>query len=151
MSRRARAMVAVGGAAILCLSLFTAGVVGKPKDQRVGTSTQVETSKIVKGKKSVIVTGELQSGDPRCERQRSVLLYEAGPTGDFRGGAIGHGVSQGGAQRGQFTITGIAPKKITPNRKFRLEAVGRTVKVKGVQIICKRGVSVLFPGNFNQP
>jgi hypothetical protein len=96
-----------------------------------------------------VVTGDLQSSVARFERQRSVLLYEAGPTGDFRGGAIGHGVSQGGARSGQVTITGVAPKKITPNRKFRLEAVGRTVKVKGQQIICKRGVSVLFPGDFN--
>jgi hypothetical protein len=53
-----------------------------------------------------VVTGDLQSSVARFERQRSVLLYEAGPTGDFRDGAIGHGVSQGGAQSGQVTITG---------------------------------------------
>ena len=55
-----------------------------------------------------------------------MLLYEVGPNGDFVGGAIGHGVSQGGNQRGQVTVQGTAAKKIKPDRRFRLEVVGRT-------------------------
>ena len=44
---------------------------------------------------------------------------------------------------------GEAPKKIKNSRRFRVEAVGRKVKVKGKEMICKRGVSVAFPGDFN--
>lgn len=139
-------------ALVAALSLALAAVgLGKSKIQRAGTSTQVTTSAIQKGKKTVIVTGVLQSGVPRCERQRSVLLYEVGPTGNFVGGAIGHGVSQGGADQGQFEIEGVTSKKIKPTRRFRLEAVGRKVKVKGKEVICKRGVSVSFLGDFGQP
>ena len=76
-----------------------------------------------------------------------MLLYEVGPSGDFVGGAIGHGVSQGGNQRGQVTVVGKAAKKIKPDRRFRLEVVARNVKVKGKEQICKRGVSVEFAGN----
>jgi hypothetical protein len=141
-------VVALAVAAAVCMTSFAAVVSGKSKIRRVGTTTQVETSQVQKGKRQVVVTGVLQSSVPRCERQRSVLLYEVGPTGQFVGGAIGHGVSEGGAQLGQVTITGIAPKKIKPDRRFRLEAVGRKVRVKGQEMICKRGVSVMFPGTF---
>ncbi|HET8975335.1 MAG TPA: hypothetical protein VFN15_01800 [Solirubrobacterales bacterium] len=141
-------VVALAVAAAVCMTSFAAVVSGKGKIRRVGTSMQVETSQIQKGKRGVVVTGVVQSSVPRCERQRSVLLYEVGPTGDFVGGAIGHGVTQGGAQRGQVTIDGVAPKKIKPDRSFRMEAVGRKVKVKGKELICKRGVSVMFPGDF---
>lgn len=148
MSRGAKGIAALGSATVICLSLFAVGAVGKSKIQRLGTSTQVETS--AKGnKRSLTVTGELESSSPRCERQRSVLLYEAGPGGTLVGGAIGHGVSQGGTSRGQFTIEGNAAKKITPTRRFILEAVGRKVKVKGKEVICKRGVSVSFLADFN--
>ncbi|MDP9189213.1 MAG: hypothetical protein M3O25_08185 [Actinomycetota bacterium] len=147
MNRRFKGIVAVASVVVLGLSLFAVSSSAGKKAQRLGTSTQVETS--AKGnKRSLTVTGELQSPLPRCERQRSVLLYEAGPTGEIAGGAIGHGVSQGGASRGQFTITGDATKKITPTRRFILEAVGRTVKVKGKEVICKRGVSVSFLADF---
>ena len=78
-----------------------------------------------------------------------MLLYEVGPTGDFIGGAIGHGVSQGGGQLGQVTVEGITTKKISPTRRFRLEAVGREVKIKGKEVTCKRGVSASFLANFN--
>ncbi len=105
MNRRFKGALAVGAALALSLSLFAVGSAAKSKIQRLGTSTQVETS--TKGnKRTLTVTGVLQSSSPRCERQRSVLLFEAGPTGELAGGAIGHGVSQGGSQRGQFTISG---------------------------------------------
>ena len=149
MSRRVLGMVALAVAAAVCMTSFAAVVSGKSKVRRVGTSMQVETSTVQKGKRDVVVTGVIQSSVPRCERQRSVLLYEVGPTGSFVGGAIGHGVSQGGSALGQVTIEGVAPKKIKPDRRFRLEAVGRKVKVKGQEMICKRGVSVMFPGDFN--
>lgn len=148
MNRRFKGALAVGAALALSLSLFAVGSAAKSKIQRLGTSTQVETS--TKGnKRALTVTGVLQSSSPRCERQRSVLLYEAGPTGELAGGAIGHGVSQGGAQRGQFTIRGNAVKKITPTRRFILESVGRKVKIKGKEVICKRGVSVSFLADTN--
>jgi hypothetical protein len=76
-----------------------------------------------------------------------VLLYEVGPGGDFVGGAIGHGVSQGGTARGQVTVVGTPTKKIKPDRRFRVEVVARLIKVKGQTLICKRGVSVEFAGN----
>lgn len=148
MNRRFKGALAVGAALALSLSLFAVGSAAKSKIQRLGTSTQVETS--TKGnKRTLTVTGVLQSSSPRCERQRSVLLFEAGPTGELAGGAIGHGVSQGGSQRGQFTISGNAVKKITPSRRFILESVGRKVKVKGKEVICKRGVSVSFLADTN--
>jgi hypothetical protein len=147
MSRQVRSLAAVGSAAAICLSLFAVSATGKSKIQRLGTSTQVETS-AEGNKRSLTVTGELQSSSPRCERQRSVLLYEAGPAGDIAGGAIGHGVSQGGNARGQFTIEGTATKKITPTRRFILESVGRKVKVNGKEVICKRGVSISFLADF---
>ncbi len=146
MNRRYLGMVAALGAAALCMSLFAAGVVGKSKLRRVGTSTQVETSQ--HGKRNIVVTGVLQSPVARCERQRSVLLYWLSPGGDFVGGALGHAVSRGGSARGQFEISGIAPKKIKDSRRFRVEAVGRKVKIKRKEVICKRGVSVAFPGTF---
>jgi hypothetical protein len=138
-------MLVLAGVLVLSLSLAAVGI---GKTQRLGTSTEVETSAIT-GKKTVTVTGVLQSPLARCERQRSVLLYEAGPTGDLKGGAIGHGVSEGGANRGQFTIEGVATKRISATRDFILEAVQRSVKVKGKEYVCKRGVSVSFPGTFN--
>jgi hypothetical protein len=149
MKRRFGTTVALCLCAAVAMSLFAVGAVGKAKVKRVGTTTQVETSAVQKGKRGVVVTGVLQSSLPRCERQRSVLLYEVGPSGSFVGGAIGHGVSAGGSSRGQVTIEGVTPKKIKPDRRFRLEAVGRKVKVKGKEYICKRGVSVMFPGDFN--
>jgi hypothetical protein len=149
MSRRVIGVVALVVAVAVCMASFAAVVSGqKSKIRRVGTSVSAETAQIQKGKRQVDVTGVVQSSVARCERQRSVLLYEVGPTGDFVGGAIGHGVSQGGTQRGQVSIEGFAPKKIKPDRRFRLEAVGRKVKIKGQEIICKRGVSVMFPGDF---
>jgi hypothetical protein len=148
MKRRFGTTVALCLCAAVGTSLF-AVVASGAKTKRFGTSTEVTTSAIQKGKRAVVVTGVLQSSEPRCERQRSVLLYEVGPSGDFVGGAIGHGVSAGGSRRGQVTIEGEAAKKIKPDRRFRLEAVGRKVKIKGKVYICKRGVSVMFPGDFN--
>lgn len=147
MSRRFRGTVAIVGALALCLSLFAAGVSGKSKIRRVGTSTQIEESAVV-GKRNITVTGVIQSSVPKCERDRSVLLYQDGPGGTFVGAALGHATSEGGANRGQFTIAGISPKKILASRRFRVEATGRKVTVKGKRIICKRGVSVQFPGTF---
>ncbi len=42
----------------------------------------------------------------------------------------------------------MSPKKILASRRFRAEATGRKVTVKGKRVICKRGVSVQFPGTF---
>ena len=85
------------------------------------------------------------------------------PSGDFRlepgdgavpaivfyvGAALGHAVSEGGANRGEFTIAGISPKKILASRRFRVEATGQKITVKGKRVICKRGVSVQFPADF---
>lgn len=147
MNRRSMGTIAVLSAAALCLSLVTAGVVsGKSKIRRVGTSVQVETAS--HGKQNILVTGVIQSSVPKCERDRSVLLFQDGPGGTYVGQALGHGISQGGASRGQVEISGVSPKKILPSRRFRLEAVGRKVTVKGKSVICKRGVSVQFPGTF---
>jgi len=139
-------MVVLGGAVVLSLSLAVTGIAAK-RVQHIGVSAEVETSK-VKGKRNITVTGVLESSAARCERQRSVLLYEAGASGNITGGAIGHAVSEGGADRGQFTIVGKTPKKILPDRRFIAEAVARNVKIKGQEKICKRGVSVEFPGTF---
>ena len=147
MSRRFKGTVAIMGVTALCLSLFAVGVSGKSKVRRVGTSTQIEESAKV-GKRNITVNGVLQSSVARCERSRSVLLYQDGPGGTFAGGALGHAVSLGGSARGEFTISGISPKKILPSRRFRVEAVGTKVRVKGKTVICKRGVSVQFPADF---
>lgn len=147
MSRRFKGAVAVVGVLALCLSLFAAGVSGKSKIRRVGTSTQVEESAQV-GKRNISVSGVLQSSVPKCERDRSVLLYQDGPGGTYVGAALGHATSEGGSARGEFTISGISPKKILPSRRFRVEAAGRKVVVKGKSVICKRGVSVQFPADF---
>jgi hypothetical protein len=147
MSRRFVGTLAVISAAALCLSLATAGVVsGKSKIRRVGTTVQVETS--THGKQNITVTGVIQSSVPKCERDRSVLLYQDGPGGTFTGAALGHAITEGGATRGELEITGVSPKKILDSRRFRLEAVARKVIVKGKSVICKRGVSVQFPATF---
>ncbi len=146
MSRR-RKFLTVFILALSASLLVSAIGVGKSKIRRVGTSTEIESS--THGKRNIVVTGVIQSSVPRCERQRSVLLYWLAPNDDFQGGALGHAVSKGGSARGQFEIIGEAPKKIKNSRRFRVEAVGRKVKVKGKEMICKRGVSVAFPGNFN--
>jgi hypothetical protein len=147
MSRRFKGTVAILGVAVLSLSLFAVGVSGKSKIRRVGTSTQIEESAKV-GKRNITVNGVLQSSVARCERNRSVLLYQDGPGGTFVGAALGHAVSLGGSARGEFTISGISPKKILPSRRFRVEATGVKVTVKGKRVICKRGVSVQFPADF---
>jgi hypothetical protein len=147
MKRRSVGTIAVVAAAAICVSLVTAGVVvGKKKVPHPGTNTQVESS--THGKRNITVTGVIQSSVPKCERDRSLLLYQDGPGAGFIGGALGHAVSEGGITRGEFEIAGIAPKKINPSRRFRVEAVGRTVVVKGQTLVCKRGVSVQFPGTF---
>jgi hypothetical protein len=146
MSRRFKGTVAIVGALALCLSLFAVGVSGKSKIRRVGSSTQVETS--THGKRNIVVTGLVQSSVAKCERDRSVLLYQDGPGGTFVGAALGHSTSVGGSNRGQFEISGLAPKKILASRRFRVETVGRKVTVKGKRVICKRGVSVQFPATF---
>jgi len=147
MKLRSRKTIAVIGTAALCLSLATAGVVvAKKKAPHPGTSTEVESA--THGKRNITVTGVVQSRIPKCERDRSLLLYQDGPGAGFIGGALGHSISQGGANRGQYEITGIAPKKILPSRRFRVEAVARVVVVKGQTYVCKRGVSVQFPGTF---
>jgi hypothetical protein len=144
-------MAALAAALVLSMSLLAAGVTAKKKLRHVGTSVTVESSAVQKGKRLVVVNAVVQSSEPRCERQRSVLLYEVGPSGDFVGGAIGHAVSQGGNARGEVTVQGEAPKKIKPDRRFRLEVVGRKVKIGGVQMICKRSVSVQFQGDLSTP
>jgi hypothetical protein len=146
MSSRAKGLAALSGAVALCLGLATAGTAAK-RVQHIGASTTIETS-VVKGKRSITVTGVVQSSVARCERQRSVLLYEASASGNITGAAIGHGVSQGGNSRGQFTIQGLAPKRILSTRRFIAESVARNVKVNGQEKICKRSVSVEFPGTF---
>ncbi|MBM3666130.1 MAG: hypothetical protein FJW90_01380 [Actinobacteria bacterium] len=146
MNRRRKFLTVFIAALSACLIVSAVGV-GKSKIKRVGTSAQVETS--AHGKRNIVVTGVLQSSLPRCERQRSVLLYWLAPNDDFQGAALGHAVSKGGSARGQFEIIGEAPKKIKNSRRFRVEAVGRKVKVKGKEVICKRGVSVAFPGTFD--
>jgi hypothetical protein len=135
----------LAGALACCLAFTATSIAGK--SQRVGTATTVETS-AVQGAKKIVVTGVLQSVQARCERQRSVLLYEAGPTDELVGPAIGHAVSQGGAARGSFTIAGKTVKKISPNRHFIVESVQRKVRIKKKSFVCKRGVSIDFPGNF---
>jgi hypothetical protein len=141
-----RVVLAATACAVLCLSVASGTAVGKKKVRHIGSSVIAQSSTVAKGNRQLTVNGVVQSSEPRCERQRSVLLYEVGPGGDFVGGAIGHGVSQGGTQRGQVTVVGMATKKIKPDRRFRLEVVARTIKVKGQSMICKRGVSVLFAG-----
>ncbi len=148
MNRRVKGTVAIVGALVLCLSLFAVGVSGKSKIRRVGTSTQVTESAVI-GKRNITVTGVIQSSVPKCERDRSILLYQDGPGGTFVGAALGHTVSEGGANRGEFTIAGVSPKKIQNSRRFRAEATGKKITVKGKRVICKRGVSVQFPGDFN--
>ena len=60
MNRRTKSALAIGSALVLSLSLFAVGSVAKSKIQRLGTSTQVETS--TKGnKRTLTVTGVLQS------------------------------------------------------------------------------------------
>jgi hypothetical protein len=147
MSRRFKATVATLGVAALCLSLFAVGVSGKSKTRRVGSATQVETSTQT-GKRNLTVTGIVQSPVAKCERARSVLLYQDGPRGTYVGEALGHSVTEGGGQRGEFTIAGVSPKAIKGTRRFRVETVGRKILVKGKPVICKRGVSVQFPSNF---
>lgn len=149
MNRRIKASLVLAGALLVGLSMVAANSAAKSKIQRLGTSTEVETSTQAKNNKALTVTALVESSQPRCERQRSVLLYEAGPQGTFVGGAIGHGVTQGGNQRGQVTVEGITVKRITPTRRFILETVGRKVKVNGKEVICKRGVSASFLANFN--
>ena len=148
MSRRFKGTVAIVGALALCLSLFAVGVSGKSKIRRVGSSTQVETS-TRHGKRNITVTGLVQSSVPKCERDRSVLLYQDGPGGTFVGAALGHGVSEGGANRGEFTIAGVGaeedPGRSGASASRRSAARSR---VKGKRVICKRGVSVQFPGDF---
>ncbi|MSO41469.1 MAG: hypothetical protein EXQ70_06185 [Solirubrobacterales bacterium] len=154
MNARVKAVATIAGCVALCFSIAAVGAAGAPgkkKDRHIGTKVEATASAVKKGRRALTVSGQVTSKLPRCERQRSVLLYEVGPNGDFVGGAIGHGVSRGGSKRGQVTIAGLAPKKIKPSRRFRIEAVGRRVKVKvkgkKQEIICKRGVSVEFPGN----
>ena len=147
MSRRIKGTVATLGVFALCLSLFAVGVSGKSKIRRVGTSTQVTESAQV-GKRNITVNGVIQSPVAKCERDRSLLLYQDGPGGTLVGAALGHTISEGGANRGEFTIAGISPKKILASRRFRVEATGQKITVKGKRVICKRGVSVQFPADF---
>jgi hypothetical protein len=147
MSRKFKGTFALAGVMALSLTVFAVGVSGKSKIRRVGTSVQIEESAKV-GKRNLTVNGVIQSPVAKCERQRSVLLYQDGPGGTFAGGALGHAVTLGGSARGEFTISGISPKKILPSRRFRVEAVGKKVVVKGKSVICKRGVSVQFPADF---
>jgi hypothetical protein len=148
MSRKFKGTFALAGVLALSLTVFAVGVSGKSKIRRVGTSVQVEESSKT-GKRNITVGGVIQSSVPKCERGRSVLLYQDGPGGTYVGNALGHAVTLGGNSRGgEFTIAGISPKKILNSRRFRVEAVGRKVVVKGKSVICKRGVSVQFPADF---
>jgi hypothetical protein len=149
MNGRTRVVLAAVACAALCLSVAGGTAVAKKKKIRqVGNTITVQNSAIAKGNRKLTVSGVVQSSVPKCERDRSVLLYEVGPGGDFIGGAIGHGVSLGGAQRGQVTVVGIPAKKIKADRRFRVEVVSRRIEVKGTPMVCKRGVSVEFAGNF---
>ena len=147
MNRRFKAALAIGAALALSLSLVAVGSAGKSKIKRVGSSTQVESA-ATSGKNTLTVSGIVQSPVAKCEVARSVLLYEDGPGGTFVGEAIGHATTAGGGERGEFTVGGVAPKKILASRRFRVETVGRKIIVKGKSVICKRGVSVQFPGTF---
>ncbi len=147
MSRRLKGTIALLGVSALCLSLFAVGVSGKSKTRRVGSATQVETSNQA-GKRNLTVTGIVQSPVAKCEVARSVLLYQDGPGGTYVGAALGHSVTEGGSERGEFTIAGVSPKAIKGDRRFRVETVGRKIRVKGKPVICKRGVSVQFPATF---
>jgi type IV secretory pathway protease TraF len=147
MNGRTRAVLAAAACAALCLSIAGGTAVAKKKIRQVGNTITVQNSAIAKGNRKLTVNGVVQSSVAKCERDRSVLLYEVGPGGDFIGGAIGHGVSQGGAQRGQVTVVGIPAKKIKSDRRFRVEIVSRRIEVKGQPMVCKRGVSVEFAGN----
>jgi hypothetical protein len=147
MKGRTRAVLAAAACAALCLSVASGTAVAKKKVRHIGTTVTVQSSTTAKGDRQLTVSGVVQSSVAKCERQRSVLLYEVGPTGDFVGGAIGHGVSLGGTQRGQVTVVGTPTKKIKPDRRFRVEVVARRIKVKGQTMICKRAVSVEFAGN----
>jgi len=147
-SKSFRLLLVVAGAVALSLSMSAVGSGAKSKKPRLGTSTEIETSTKA-GPKKLVVTGVLQSAVPRCERQRSVLLYEAGPNGDLVGGAIAHAVTSGGALRGQFTLKGKTVKRISATRRFVVEAVGREVKINGKEETCKRGVSAGFLSDFN--
>lgn len=147
MKGRTRVVLAAAACTALCLSVATGTAVGKKKVKHPATTVTVQSSTVAKGNRQLTVNGVVQSPVAKCERDRSVLLYEVGPSGDFVGGAIGHGVSLGGAQRGQVTVVGDATKRIKPDRRFRVEVVAREIKVKGQTMVCKRAVSVEFAGN----
>jgi hypothetical protein len=147
MKGRTRVVLAAAGCAALCLSVAGGTAVAKKKVKHPATTVTVQSSTIAKGNRQLTVNGVVQSPVAKCERDRSVLLYEVGPGGDFVGGAIGHGVSLGGGQRGQVTVVGTPTKKIKSDRRFRVEVVAREIKVKGQTMICKRAVSVEFAGN----
>jgi hypothetical protein len=147
MNGRTRVVLAAAACAALCLSVAGGTAVAKKKVRQVANTVTVQSSAIAKGNRKLTVSAVVQSSVAKCERDRSVLLYEVGPGGDFVGGAIGHGVSLGGAQRGQVTVPGTPAKKIESDRRFRVEVVSRRIKVKGQTMVCKRAVSVEFAGN----
>jgi hypothetical protein len=147
MKGRTRVVLAAAACAALCLSVAGGTAVAKKKVKHPATTVTVQSSTTAKGNRQLTVNGVVQSPVAKCERDRSVLLYEVGPSGDFVGGAIGHGVSLGGGQRGQVTVVGTPTKKIKSDRRFRVEVVAREIKVKGQTMVCKRAVSVEFAGN----
>ena len=135
------------GALVLAVAVASPGIAGK-KLQKVGASVQVTESVLQKGFKMVEADGIIQSSLPRCERQRSVSLYFASPSGQESGPAIGRTTSAGSTQKGRFSVTGTSSTKIKPNDELLFVVAQRKVKVKGVQKICKRAVSVAFPAQF---
>ena len=146
--RATPALLAVACAATAMLVLAVNALAG-PKTQRVPVIVQATSAQIAKGskQKSIQVTAQLDSRFARCERQRSVLLYRAGPNGSPTGGAIGRAASQGGGSKGRVSLTGTSSTRINPNDNFVAVAAQRKVKIKGKAYVCKRGVSAAFSAN----
>jgi hypothetical protein len=138
----------LGCAVASCLTLAAVGIAG-PKTKRISVIVQATSAQMVKGskQKQLQVTAQLDSSFARCERQRSVVLYRAGPNGGLSGSPIGKATSQGGGSKGRVTITATSPTKIKPTDQFLAIAAQRKVKIKGKAYVCKRGVSAAFSAN----
>jgi hypothetical protein len=137
--------LAIFSAAALVLGLALAATVFAKIPHRA-TEVIVQTSQ-VKGKRMITAAGGIDSPLRRCERQRDVVLYLAGADGTLAGPPLARAVSAGGGG-GQWAISAKTAAKIQPTTEFLVVAEKRRVKVKGKKQICKRGVSVTFPGNF---
>jgi hypothetical protein len=142
------ALSGLGCVVAASLTLAAAGFAG-PKTPRISVIVQATSAQIVKGskQKQLQATAQLDSRFARCERQRSVVLYRAGPNGGLSGSPIGRATSQGGGSKGKVVITGTSQTKIKPTDQFLAIAAQRKIKIKGKAYVCKRGVSAPFSAN----